>query len=217
MNRIIKLKNRDLGVAKRQHNRIPPPGGVPASHRHHRERLDVAVKPVMANELERNAGDAVQHSAALDSELLAAAAAAPPRLLLLNPNDVDLEDVGGGYDEVGDGADSALGRGGPVGLEVVAGGDGNLHRSCVGDGVGYVAGGAVLDAGGPMHHLEGRETHLSGIESNRIKSVTQGGSERLSNLGVRLNAPTRGFYSFSIWKTGTEPGSTGTDPRFDIL
>lgn len=168
MNRIIKLKNRDLGVAKRQHNRIPPPGGVPASHRHHRERLDVAVKPVMANELERNAGDAVQHSAALDSELLAAAAAAPPRLLLLNPNDVDLEDVGGGYDEVGDGADSALGRGGPVGLEVVAGGDGNLHRSCVGDGVGYVAGGAVLDAGGPMHHLEGRETHLSGIESNRI-------------------------------------------------
>lgn len=25
--------------------------------------------------------------------------------------------------------------------------------------MGDVAGGAVLDAGGPMHHLEGRETH----------------------------------------------------------
>lgn len=113
----------------------------------------------MAHELEGNAGDAVQYSAALSEPL-------PPRLqaastvpFLLNPNHVHLEDVGGGYDDVRHGADPALGGSGPIGVEVVAGGDGNLHRSCVGDGVGNVAGGAVLDAGGPMHHLEGRETH----------------------------------------------------------
>ena len=159
MNRIIKLKNRDLRVAERHHDRIPPPSGVPSSHRKHRERLNVAVEPVMAHELEGNAGDAVQYAAALGEPL-------PPRLLaastvpfLLNPNHVDLEDVGGGYDDVRHGADAALGGSGPIGVEVVAGGDGNLHRSCVGDGVGDVAGGAVLDAGGPMHHLEGRETH----------------------------------------------------------
>lgn len=66
--------------------------------------------------------------------------------------------------------------------------------------MGDVAGGAVLDAGGPMHHLEGRETHplVSSAEWNRMESnlTHKEPSERLSNLGVRLNPRHGGFINF---------------------
>lgn len=81
--------------------------------------------------------------------------------VLLDPDDVDLEEVPGGDDEIGDGSHALLLARGPLeGLELVGGerrGDGGDHD--VSGGVGDETGGAVLDAGGVVHHLERRITH----------------------------------------------------------
>lgn len=76
----------------------------------------------------------------------------------MNSHNVDFQHIAGGDDEVGYRTDFAAG-GGVVGVEVV-GLNGRDARDEVGAGVSDEAGGAVLDAGRPVHHLVRREAHL---------------------------------------------------------
>ena len=103
----------------------------------------------MAHEFEGGPGNAVEEGAA------AGVGGGLGRLVLLEADGVDFEDVGGGDDEVGEGANVVAGAGGPLGSVEVVG----LERNEVGAGVGEEAGGAVVDAGGALHHLVRRETH----------------------------------------------------------
>lgn len=77
-------------------------------------------------------------------------------VVFLNPNHVYLKNVGCGDNEVGKGSDLALG--GPLRLEIIGLNWCDLGRE-IGAAVGDEAGGAVLDSGGPVHHLVGCVTH----------------------------------------------------------
>lgn len=73
-------------------------------------------EPVMANEFQRNSGEAVHVSTT--SGLGRRPRISGAFVFLLESDGVNFEDIAGGDDEVGDGADFAAG-GGPVGVEVV--------------------------------------------------------------------------------------------------
>lgn len=114
------------------------------------------MQSVMADELEAGPAEPV-HDPTPAAGL--AGGRSSPGVVFLNPNGVDLDHIGGGDDEVGDGADPPLGVG--LGVDIVGvdrrqdrGGDG------IGGGVGDESRGAVLDPRRPMHHLEGGVTHL---------------------------------------------------------
>ena len=76
----------------------------------------------------------------------------------MNSHNVDFKNISGGDDEVRHRTNFAA-RGGPVGVEVV-GLNRRDSRDEVGAGVSDEAGSAVLNPGGPVHHLVGREAHL---------------------------------------------------------
>lgn len=79
---------------------------------------------------------------------------------LENPNEVDLENVPGRDDEVGDGADVGGAPVRPVGVEVV-GLDGGEGRDEVGGGVGDEAPAAVLDPRWSVRRLECCIAHVA--------------------------------------------------------
>lgn len=110
--------------------------------------------PVMADELEGGAGDAGHDPTARGFT----GRPCGPAILFLDSYDIDFEDIGGGDDEVGDGAGAALG--GPFGVEIVGVDCGDLGGE-IGSGVGDVSGSAVLDPGRAMHKLEGSVAHVS--------------------------------------------------------
>lgn len=115
----------------------------------------------MTDEFERSSGDAVHETAAFG---LSRSSRPPGGVLLLDSDDVDFEDIRGGDDEVGDGADFAA-RGGPIGVEVVGL---NLRdsRDEVGSRMRDEAGGAILDARRPVHHL------VRGVAHRRRRRMT---------------------------------------------
>ena len=76
------------------------------------------------------------------------------RLVLLEADGVDFKDVGDSDDEVGEGADVVAGAGGPLNVDVVG-----LERDKVRAGVGEEPDGAIVNAGGALHHLVRCETH----------------------------------------------------------
>lgn len=92
-------------------------------------------------------------------------------MAVLEADDVDFEDVSGGDDEVGE-RGVVAGTWGPVGVEVVVGWRNDGLRSEVGAGMGEEAGGAVFDAGGPLHHLVCGETH-GGERNGRFSSPSE--------------------------------------------
>lgn len=112
----------------------------------------------MANELKGGTGDAVKEGSAAG---IGSGGGGLVRLVvLLEADDVEFEDIGGGEDEVGERAEVAGWLWGPHGgVEVVVGLDGRDAWGEVGAGVGEEPGGAVVDSGGPLHHLVCRETH----------------------------------------------------------
>lgn len=110
----------------------------------------------MANKLKTSTRDAI-HSSATTALIFRGTKSFV--VIFLDPNEVDLQYIGGGHNEVGDGTNSPLAR--PFGRVKVIGVDGRDFRwSRAGGGMGNESGGAVLDAGGPVHHLESRVAHL---------------------------------------------------------
>ncbi|GMP24207.1 hypothetical protein CsSME_00001552 [Camellia sinensis var. sinensis] len=109
--------------------------------------------PVMANEFERSPRCTGQNAATLGFRGSSGVSAAA---FFLNPNYVNLQNVSGGDDEVGNWA-NGLGLG-PVGVEIVGLNGRNLGAK-VGATMSDESGGAVLDARGRVHHLVGCETH----------------------------------------------------------
>lgn len=108
----------------------------------------------MAGKLERGPGDTRQDP----TTRRVAGRPSSPAVFFLGSDDIDLEDIGGGDDEVGDWADAALGCG-PFGIEIV-GVDGRDLGGEISSGVGDVSGIAVLDPGRAMHQLEGSVAHV---------------------------------------------------------
>lgn len=147
------VKGRNLKVASQMEQHERPRSLNFWSGRREKERDGT---PVMADELKPSTSEAI-HGAT--SAMLVAGGPRDPVIILLDPNEVDLQDIGRGHDEVGDGTDSPLG--GPLRrVEVVGLGRGNLRGWRVGRGVGDEPRGAVLDARRPVHHLERRVAHL---------------------------------------------------------
>ena len=116
--------------------------------------------PVLADEFKRSARNSGHNTAApgFRGEL------GFSDVFFLNPNHVHLKNVGCGDNEVGKGSGLALG--GPLRLEIVGLNRWNLGRG-IGAAVSDEAGGAVLDAGGPMHHLVGGVAHDLGFAERR--------------------------------------------------
>lgn len=81
-----------------------------------------------------------------------------PGVVLLNPQDVYLEHIASGYDEVGDGTNPPLG--GELGVEIVRRNRRDRGGNGIGGGVSDESRRAVLDPGRPMHHLKGSVAHL---------------------------------------------------------
>lgn len=109
--------------------------------------------PVMGNEFEGCPGEAIHEATALGFGGGPGVSAA----LFLESNDVELEDVSGSDDEVGDGANvTAVG---PFGVNVISL-DGIYSWDEVGARVGDETRRAVLDPRRPLHHLVGRKAHL---------------------------------------------------------
>lgn len=107
----------------------------------------------MGNQLKRGAGDSIHDATTLGFR-------GRPRLsaaLLLHSNDVQLEDISGSDDEVGDRTDAAAVR--PVGLKIIVL-DSRDSGDEIGAGVGDEPRRAVIDPGRPLHHLVCREAHL---------------------------------------------------------
>lgn len=106
----------------------------------------------MADELKRSSGDTSQDAAPLGFSVCFRVS------FLLNPNGVNLENIGGGDNEIGNGT-NGLGSGGPVRVQIVS-----LNRrdfwSEIGGGVGNEPGGAILDSRGGVHQLVRCEAHL---------------------------------------------------------
>ena len=100
-------------------------------HNQIKHRNGEGSKPVMANELERGPGNAIDDTAAAGLGRGGGALGA----FLVGPDGVDFEEVGRGEDEVGEGAEVAGAGGGPVGVgfgvEVVG-----VERGDAGDVVG---------------------------------------------------------------------------------
>lgn len=92
----------------------------------------------------------------------------------MEPDDVELEDISSGHDEVGYGAYvAAVGQ---VGVEVI-GLYGRNSGGEVGAGVDYEPGSAVLDTRRPVQHFVGREAHL-GLLLGFVHRQREGGGER---------------------------------------
>lgn len=108
----------------------------------------------MAGKLERGPGDTRQDPTARRFT----GRPSSPAVFFLGSNNIDLEDIGGGDDKVGDWADASLGCG-PFGIEIV-GVDWRDLGGEIGGGVGDVSGSAVLDPGRAMHQLEGSVAHV---------------------------------------------------------
>lgn len=106
------------------------------------------MQPIVANKLQGSTGDAGHEATALG---------VGSGVGFLNPNDVNLEDIGGGDDEVRDRTNALTAR--PIGVEVVGRKRRDELRSEIGNGVSEVAGSAVFDACRPVHHLVRRVTH----------------------------------------------------------
>jgi hypothetical protein len=109
--------------------------------------------PVMGNEFEGGPREAIHEATALGFGGGPGVSAA----LFLESNDVELEDVSGSDDEVGDGTNVAAV--GPVGVDVI-GLDGIYSGDEVGARVGDETRRAVLYPRRPQHHLVGCKAHL---------------------------------------------------------
>lgn len=110
--------------------------------------------PVMANEFEAGTTEPIRDA---HTTLLASGSGGRSAIVFLDPDKVNLQHIPGRHDEIGDGPDPSLGR--PFGFEIV-GLDGGHLGGEVRRRVGDESGGAVLDPGGPVHHLEGGVAHL---------------------------------------------------------
>ena len=115
----------------------------------------------MTNEFQRGAGEAIHEAAAhrFDWSPGGGVPGGGGRSFFLDSNNVELEDIGGGDDEVRDWAQVVAARR-PVGVEAVGGGDRRDARSEVGARLGDEAGTAGLDSGWIVHHLVGGVAHL---------------------------------------------------------
>lgn len=106
----------------------------------------------MANKLERSTRDPIHYPSPLRFARISGFSSA----LFLNSNHINFKNITGGDNEVGNGTYSSLRR--PFRLEIVG-----LHRRNLRGKVRATmsdeAGGTVLDAGGPVHHLVGRKAH----------------------------------------------------------
>jgi len=99
----------------------------------------------VAHEFEGGPSDAVEEGTAVG------VGGGLGRLVPLEADDIDFED---NDDEVGEGADVVAWAGGPLDVDVVG-----LEKDEVRARVGEEPGGAIIDAGGALHHLVRRETH----------------------------------------------------------
>ncbi|KAH1137945.1 hypothetical protein GYH30_027794 [Glycine max] len=102
-------------------------------------------KPVVAHEFEGGPSDAVEEGTAVG------VGGGLGRLVPLEADDIDFED---NDDEVGEGADVVARAGGPLDVDVIG-----LEKDEVRARVGEEPDGAIIDAGGALHHLVRRETH----------------------------------------------------------
>lgn len=123
--------------------------------------------PVMGNELEGGPGEAIHEATALGFGRGPGVSVA----LFLESDDVELEDISRGDDEVGDGADVAAV--GPVGIEVVGLG-GRDSGDEVGARVGDETRRAVLNPRRPLHHLVGRKAHLRKVSEREREGGVEG-------------------------------------------
>lgn len=137
----------------------------------------------MTNKLEASTGDAIHSSA---TATLVFRGTKSFVVIFLDPNEVDLQYIGGGHNEVGDGTNSPLAR--PFGrVEVIGVYGRDFCGSRVGGGMGNESGGAVLDAGGQVHHLESRVAHL-GSQSPSHARISEAKAESSNQPKKRKEA-----------------------------
>lgn len=102
----------------------------------------------MTNELKRGTRDTIQGTRICRGF----------RRIMLKTNHINFENIGGSDYEIGNGT-KVVGLRDPIRVKVVVGLKRRDTRCEIRAGVGEKTGGAVVDAGWPLHHLVCGETH----------------------------------------------------------